>query len=114
MSTFLVGMLTAYSRHVRQIDRAERMQVAVELTDQLLADWFRDQRTFSSYRQGIFENQDIYYWDVVRSRFGTEARFGAHIVTLRVFDSRSEDESPLLSVDLLDEVSVRLQPGAVQ
>ena len=102
LSTLLVGMLTAYSKLVRQIDRAEKLNIAVKITDQLLADWFRSPGRLAEYRQGQFEGHDEFQWRLTRRQAGSDSQYGAQILVLNVF--HRDDEKPVLSIELLDEI----------
>ena len=104
LSTLLVGMLTAYSRHVRQLNRASELNVAVELTDQLLADWFRESNPLSDNRTGIFEGNPDFFWRVNLNRTGPENQVGARIIVLQVLKTKEPASTPVLEVDLLAEI----------
>ena len=102
LSTLLVGMLTAYSRHVRQINRADELQIATKYVDALVADWFRDTQPLSDYKSGSLGPESNMYWQMTAKPGGPASLYGGATYELNVFKQGS-DPRLVLSLELLGE-----------
>lgn len=104
LSTLLVGMLTAYSRHVRQIQRASELDTACRLADELLGSWFRNAEPLSVHKSGIFESNSEYGWKLTTKSFGAENQVGAQILLLQILKFGESSPQSVLDLELLDEI----------
>ena len=100
LSTMLVMLLVGYARHTRQIQRASRLQTAVELSDHLLADWFRDDVPITDHQLGTFDDDSDYSWRLSIKPVST-GRLGGQVVQLQTFFLADENQAPVLTVELL-------------
>ena len=104
LSTLLVGMLTAYNRHVRQLSRASDIQVAVKLSDQLMSEWFRSDEPISEHRLGVFSSNPEFSWQLSIKPAGTERQLGARILLFEVFKINGPQPKSVMSLELLDTI----------
>lgn len=111
LSTLLVGMLTAYTRHVRQLDRATDIKHAVQLTDQLLGRWFANHHELPVSQSGYLDAEAGLVWQL-QEQPGGSARFsGARVLELSVFDIDAASIEPLIRLELLDSVQHKTTGG---
>jgi prepilin-type N-terminal cleavage/methylation domain-containing protein len=110
LSTMLVMLLVGYARHMRQIQQASRLQRAVELSDHLLADWFRDDVPIIEHRLGAFVDDSDYSWRLTARPVST-GRLGGQVVQLQTFFVADKDQTPVLTVELLIDRAAENQAG---
>ncbi len=104
LSTMLVMLLVGYARHTRQIQQASRIQTAVELSDHLLAEWFRDDVPKTDHRLGTFDGDSDYSWRLSIKPVSTGG-LGGQVVQLQTFFLADGNQTPVLTVELfLDRV----------
>ena len=102
LSTLLVGMMTAYSRHVRQMNRASDLKTAVELADGWLGAWFSDDVEIFVPGTGAFESNTEFIWRIEEKPGGNVRLVGGRVLQLSVLTSKSGTLNHVMSVELLD------------
>lgn len=101
MTTLLVGLLTAHSRHIKQIKLADEKQIAIDLADGLVADWFASDETLPQNASGAFFEAG-YTWKSVRVAGSIDnPEWNAAVIQLSVW-SVAHDK-PLVTLELLSE-----------
>jgi type II secretory pathway pseudopilin PulG len=105
MSTLLVGILTAGSRHMRQLRQAKQRLAAAAVADQLLTAWAQSGQNLA-VRECAAPDAAGLTWRVRPvSRPSSPESLGVEIVRLEVFDAKSDPtKPPLISVDVLNQL----------
>jgi type II secretory pathway pseudopilin PulG len=113
LGTLLVSVTMARGRFLRQWAEADRRIVAARETDQLIEAWLSESsRDVPISSQGATDDSDHHPWRTRVIPSPAAASVGAIVVRLQVFE-RSEDETPLSSVDfLLQDPRVSSHPAA--
>lgn len=101
LSILLVSMVSINRQHTRQIRLAKKKQVANQLLDQLLGEWFQNSEPLPKVGQGVFETSG-YFWNC-KSRPGdlTNAAWKTSILQVDVF--HQDVEEALATVELLHD-----------
>jgi type II secretory pathway pseudopilin PulG len=98
LGSLLSGILLATSHSARQARLAERRREAVTAADALLADWWRDARSFPHRASGT--TADAFAWRINGTANPVAARLGGSVVRLELFDAR-DDGAALVSVEVV-------------
>ena len=106
LASLATGMLLAYGAHQKQLRRAEQRIVAIDVADQLLAQWYSGHETIPRNRQGrVFSEQEPWIW---KTRTIEVAAFGSMpLERIRVEIYREwnqQDRQPLAVVELFAPV----------
>lgn len=113
LASLLVGMITAYGTHHRQIRKAARKREAVAAADQLLSTWYAgSQPKVPRSGQGLLRGQSDYLWRTAPLQRTTIELLPVEIIRLQVFPAQglTDKTIPLAQVDLLieaDELNLR-------
>ena len=100
LTMFLIMVLVAQSRHVRQIKKASQIETAVKLTDQLMADWFDDESPIAVSQSGRFGQNGQYWWQTTQVPTQLTAP-NWKVVTIRLDTYIESQKEPLLSIEFL-------------
>lgn len=112
LSVLLVGLLTAFGQHTKQIRRNRIRMKAVRITDQLMAKWFSESGRLPYEDQGDVEGHEEFRWQITPQKplidkaldIGT-VRFELFYRNPTGYGNAEEDEvltdGPLVSLDLV-------------
>ncbi len=102
LSTLLIGVLVAHSKHVTRIKHDRARIAAVNATDRLLQEWMRLGVLVPRNDRGHFGGHEELFWQtrVIERRHANQ--LGIEVVRLEVFTENSPQFSyeALLSVDV--------------
>lgn len=102
LSTLLVGILVAFQRHARQIEKAERTLTAIEAADALLGKWFTNTAAFPKQSSGDVAGDDSLSWETTLLNAATGELPDIQIVRLEIQDRASSDgKKPLAAVEVV-------------
>jgi len=102
LASLLVGCLTAYGHHVRQVRQARQRLAAVRAADALLAQWFQESGRIPVAAQNSFAGAGQLCW---RTRLisdpGAEL-LASQVVRLEILPPLDQpDRTTILSIDVL-------------
>lgn len=103
LATILVTMLIAYRANAEQIRKAHDRKLAIELLDELLANWEQDLTVPVPGETGVFEDSP-WSWRVVKVRQipSSELPYGA--IRVEVLHTAIDGQSDVLAtVEMLSE-----------
>ncbi len=102
LATLLVGMLSSYQIHRQQIVRATEGRQAVDVAEQLLADWFTATPSVPRNARGtVMVNRKRWIWTTATvSRRQLTKETYTEIVRLRVYSSKMKGR-PAVEVDVM-------------
>lgn len=99
-------MLTAHSRHIRQVRLADQTMTAVKLADQLLANWFAEDTEMVVGSGQAFAEHPDYYWQIEgRPNSVNNPRWQSRVVALQIYSGNSPTPlKPLVEVELVVDI----------
>ena len=111
MSTLLVSVLLAYSRHAKQLQRNAQRRQAVVAADQLLERWHRHLTSVPRAGSGQFADSDL-LWQTQQVVQKEAELLAVEVIrlTVRRYDA-AVDQPPLLSVDFVVPVPIAPTPA---
>jgi type II secretory pathway pseudopilin PulG len=105
MSTLLVGILTAGSRHMRQLRLAKQRLAAAAMADQLLTAWAQSEQNLAVGECDAPDTAGLAWRVRPVERPSSPESLGVEIVRLEVFDAKADPtKQPLISVDVLNQL----------
>lgn len=110
LSTVLITVLTAWTRHSKQVDVAFRKSEAIQLLDQQIASWYSADSELPVNQSGVFTSKPEYTWQTkLLSAKTTNNDWKVATLEILVFDQRRRDK-PLAKVELLVDLWDELKP----
>ena len=110
LAGLMVGMITAYGAHLRQMKLANERLAAIEVADQLLAQWYRGSEVrMPRVGQGMLPGAPSYVWQTRPINRSYVETLPVEIVRLKIFSAQAiaKNVPPLAQVDVLMEVKER-------
>lgn len=112
LSTLLVGLLTAFGQHAKQIRRSRIRMEAICATDQLMAEWFSESGRLPYEDQGEVEGHEEFTWQITPKESLLDESLDIGTVRFELFyrnpagsgnakDDEVLTDGPLVSLDLI-------------
>lgn len=104
LSSLLVAMVTGYGAHVRQMRLAHERLAAIDVADQLLAQWYRGSEVrVPRQGQGLFRGPTNYVWQTMPVHRNFIETLPIEVVRLQIFpeEALAKRRESLVQVDVL-------------